>query len=69
ALMRVVRTPEGDVQYDPSGKMNGRGAYLAKNKTVIDKAKKTNVLGKQLEIAIPDEIYLVLKDAIDHEPK
>lgn len=69
ALMRVVKTPEGDVKYDPTGKLNGRGAYVSKNKAVIDKAKKTNVLGKQLEVMIPDHVYEALKEAIDHEQK
>lgn len=56
-LLRVVKTPTGEVIFDPSGKANGRGAYVSKNKAVIEKAKKTNVLAKHLETKIPDEIY------------
>jgi predicted RNA-binding protein YlxR (DUF448 family) len=56
-LMRVVRTPEGQVIYDKTGKANGRGVYLSKNKEVINKAKKTNVLKKHLEIEIPESVY------------
>jgi hypothetical protein len=69
ALMRVVKTPEGIVKYDPTGKANGRGAYLSRNKAVIDKAKKSNILGKHLETPIPDQVYEELKAVIDHEPK
>lgn len=39
-LLRVVRTPEGNVIYDVTGKANGRGVYLQKNKEIINKAKK-----------------------------
>lgn len=56
-LIRVVRTPEGLVEIDLSGKMNGRGAYIKKDINVINKAKKTKILEKHLETNIPDEIY------------
>ncbi len=57
SLIRVVRTPEGIAEIDLKGKVNGRGAYLKKDKTVIQKAKKTKILEKHLEVSIPDEIY------------
>lgn len=56
-LIRVVRTPEGKVAIDLKGKANGRGAYLKNDKEVIEKAKKTKVLERHLEITISDEIY------------
>lgn len=56
-LVRVVRTPDGNVVVDITGKANGRGAYLKLSKEVIDKAKKTNVLDKHLETNVPDNIY------------
>ena len=56
-LIRVVRTPEGTVLIDEKGKTNGRGAYLKKDKSVIEKARKTGILEKHLEIKIPEEIY------------
>lgn len=56
-LVRVVRTPEKTVVIDESGRANGRGAYLKKDKDIIEKAKKTKILDKQLEICIPEEIY------------
>ncbi len=56
-LVRVVRTPEGEVIVDLTGKANGRGAYLKKDKDVILKAKKTKVLEKHLETQVNDSIY------------
>ena len=56
-LVRIVRTPEGNVEIDLKGKANGRGAYLKKEKEVIEKARKTKVLERHLEVKIPEEIY------------
>ena len=56
-LIRIVRTPESDVIIDETGKANGRGAYLKKSLEAIEKAKKTKILDKKLEVEVPDEIY------------
>ena len=56
-LIRVVRTPEGSVVVDETGKQNGRGAYLKKDKETILKAKSSKVLERHLEVEIKDEIY------------
>ena len=56
-LIRVVKNKDGEVLVDPTGKANGRGAYLKKDKEVFEKAKKTKILDKILEIEIPDTIY------------
>ena len=56
-MFRVVRTPEGEVCVDYSGKKNGRGAYISKSKEAIMLAKSKKVLERKLEVAIPDEIY------------
>ena len=56
-LLRVVRTPEKEVIYDESGKANGKGAYLKKDIDVINKAKKSEILDRVLEVCVPDEIY------------
>lgn len=56
-LIRVVRTPEGNVIIDPKGKANGRGAYLKLSKDIVLKAKKTKALDKKLEVSVPDSIY------------
>lgn len=56
-LIRVVRTPEGNICIDETGKANGRGAYLKKDKEVIEKARKSKVLERHLEVKVPEEIY------------
>lgn len=66
-LIRVVKDNEGNVSVDPTGKLNGRGAYLQKNKAVILKAQKTKKLDRHLETAIPDEIYEELLKVLDEE--
>ena len=56
-LLRVVRNNEGNVFVDDTLKANGRGAYLKKDKDVIEKARKSKVLENHLEIKIEDKIY------------
>lgn len=56
-LLRIVRTPEGEIKIDEVGKLNGRGAYIKKDIVVIEKAKKSKVLEKELEIEVPDSVY------------
>lgn len=60
-LLRIVRTPEGDAIVDITGKANGRGAYLKKDIEVINKAEKTKILERVLEVSIPSEIYETAK--------
>ncbi|HQO93660.1 MAG TPA: YlxR family protein [Bacilli bacterium] len=56
-LVRIVRTPEGEIKIDQTGKLNGRGAYLSKSLEAIKLAKTKNIIGKALETEIPDNIY------------
>ncbi len=56
-LVRVVRTPEGNVIVDTTGKQNGRGAYLKKDLDVFKKAQKSKVLNKILETEVPDSVF------------
>lgn len=56
-LIRVVRTPEGNIVVDATGKLNGRGAYLKKDLSVFEKAKKSKILDRIFEINVPLEIY------------
>ena len=63
-LIRVVRTPELKVIIDDTLKMNGRGAYLKKDIEVIEKAKKSKILNRKLEIEVPDNIYEELKNKV-----
>ena len=63
-LIRLVRTPEGSVVIDETGKMNGRGAYLKKDIEVINKAQKSKVLERVLETSINDELYDNLRNNV-----
>ncbi len=66
-LLRVVRTPLGDVVLDLSGKQNGKGAYLKKDAEVINKAKKNKILDKALEVSVPDSLYEELMQLVEKE--
>ena len=63
-LIRVVRTPLGEVIIDKTGKANGRGAYLKKDKEVFLKAKKNKILNRQLEVEVPDKVFDDLFDLL-----
>ena len=63
-LIRVVKNNENEVFVDETGKANGRGAYIKKDIETLEKAKKTNALGRHLEINIPDEVYEELERII-----
>ena len=56
-LLRIVRTPEGEVKVDLTGKLNGKGAYISKSNEALDIAKKKKVLNRALEIEVPEETY------------
>jgi uncharacterized protein len=68
-LIRIVRTPEATVIIDIKGKANGRGAYLSRNKSAIEMARKKKILDRHLEIEVPQSIYddliQLLGDKID----
>ena len=64
-LLRVVRTPEGNVVVDETGKLNGRGAYIKKDLEVLEKAKKSKILSKKLECEIEDSVYENIKNIIE----
>ena len=63
-LLRIVRTPDGEIIPDISGKMNGRGAYIKKDTTVLEKAKKSKILDKVFETNISMEVYDEIKRCI-----
>ena len=63
-LIRVVRTPEGNVIVDVTGKANGRGAYLKRDLSVIEKAYSSKLLNKSLEVDIPDSIFDELRKLV-----
>ena len=65
-LLRIVRTKEGEVLVDLTGKINGRGAYIKKDLEVLNKAFKSKVLEKHLEIEIDDSVYNEIKNIIEN---
>lgn len=56
-LLRIVKTPEGQIIADVSGKLNGRGAYIKRDMAVLEKAKKSKILERVLETEILPEVY------------
>ncbi|MBR2570720.1 MAG: YlxR family protein [Clostridia bacterium] len=55
-LIRVVRSPEGEVSLDPTGRKNGRGAYLCANPECFKKAGKTHALDRALEVRLDESV-------------
>jgi len=64
-LLRVVRNKDNQVFVDKTGKADGRGAYLKKDKEVILKAKINNLLAKILEVNIPEDVYEELINIVE----
>lgn len=64
-LIRIVKNKEDEVFIDMTGKANGRGAYIKKDMEVLEKAKKSKVLDRHLEITMSDEIYETLANIIN----
>jgi uncharacterized protein len=56
-LIRVVRSKEGEISIDLTGKKAGRGAYISRDKELILLAKKKNILAHHLKTEIPDTLY------------
>ena len=63
-LIRVLRTPEGEMVLDTTGKRSGRGAYICKNSSCLKKARKARRLESSLECNIPDEVYDKLEEEL-----
>ena len=65
-LVRVLRTPEGDVVLDLTGKKSGRGAYICKKAACFKKARKSKRIETSLECAIPETVYDRMEEEISH---
>ncbi len=66
SLLRIVRSPEGEISLDLTGKKNGRGAYVCPDKACITKAVKEKRLERALEKPVSDEVYKKLLEDFDH---
>ncbi len=65
-LLRVVRSPEGEISVDTTGKKNGRGVYICKNAECFKKVRKGDKLSKNLEIKVSDEIYSQIQEMLEN---
>ena len=65
-LVRVLRTPEGEVLLDLTGKKSGRGAYICKKAACLKKARKSKRIEASLECSIPADVYDRMEEEISH---
>lgn len=63
-LVRIVRSPEGEISVDLTGKKSGRGAYICPDLECLNKVVKSKRLERSLETAISSEIYEMLKEQL-----
>ncbi len=66
-LIRVVRSPEGEVSFDITGRKAGRGVYLCNDKACLSKAIKSRALARALECEIPEEVYERLEGEMEKD--
>ena len=66
ALLRIVRSPEGEISLDLTGKKNGRGAYVCPNKDCITKAVKERRLERALEKPVREEVYQQILEDLEN---
>ena len=64
-LIRVLRTPTGEITLDLVGKMSGRGAYLCKKVECLRRARKSGRIQSSLECSVPEEVYLRMEGEIE----
>ncbi|MDO4170717.1 MAG: YlxR family protein [Lachnospiraceae bacterium] len=63
-MIRIIKTSEGEIMLDATGKKNGRGAYICKSAECLQKAIKNRSLERSLKVNIPSEIYDSLKEEL-----
>ena len=64
-LLRIVRTPEGEIKEDETGKLNGKGAYASKSMEALKILKTKKMLNRALETDVPDEVYAEIERIIN----
>lgn len=64
-LIRIVKTVDGEIALDTTGRLNGRGAYVCKNKECLAKVRKSNALSRAFETDVSGEIYNKLEMELD----
>ena len=68
-LIRVVRSPEGEVSLDFKGKLPGRGAYVCPQAACLAKARKSRALERAFDTALPPEVYEALEQQMEEVPE
>lgn len=66
-MIRVVRSPEGEISLDTKGKKSGRGAYICFSPKCLNKARKSRRIERALDCTIPDEIYDGMEERLCEE--
>lgn len=66
-MLRIVKTPEGELAIDPTGKKNGRGAYVTMEPELVEKARKQHLFDKQFDMEVSDDFYQELFDYVSHQ--
>ena len=66
-LLRVVRSPEGEISLDFTGKKSGRGAYICHDVRCLKKARKSRRIERSLECQIPDEVYDLMESELSDD--
>ena len=66
-LVRVVKSADGDISLDLTGKKNGRGAYICPNVSCLEKAKKAKCIERAFECTIPAEVYEAMESELKNE--
>ena len=64
-LLRIVRSPEGEFSLDPSGRKNGRGAYICKDLACLEKAEKRKALQRSFKTEADSRIYQQLREELE----
>ncbi|MCR5599673.1 MAG: YlxR family protein [Ruminococcus sp.] len=68
-LIRVVKSPEGEISLDFKGKAAGRGAYICRSAECLEKARKARRFEKQFSCKIDDSVYEVMVNELGKEPQ
>ncbi|BAQ10557.1 nucleic-acid-binding protein [Bacillus sp. OxB-1] len=66
-MIRIVRTKEGEVSVDLTGKKSGRGTYVSKSEEAVETARSNRALESQLNAAVPEQVYEDLLRAVRRE--
>ncbi|WP_170007373.1 RNase P modulator RnpM [Bacillus fonticola] len=66
-MVRIVRTKEGELLIDPTGKKSGRGAYVSKTEQAVKLAKQKNVLSHHLQTNVQPSLYDELLQFVEKE--